>query len=994
MILYVPPCPQVNIRADKTEICTGETVTLYAATYNTNYVYYQWYLNNVAVPGEIYPTYKSNSFNNKDEIYCMITGSTCGPKMSNIITIIVNQKGVPTININYTNLTVPTTETRLICEGDLLLFQSTITSGGTAPIYQWFSKKDGDWAIIPGEIYSFMKYNPEYYAGFKEKIACYLGSNAWCVDPSGVTSNVIELDVTQKVPVSVSISVEPEGVICSGTEVTFTANGVNKGSAPSYQWYVNYTIVGETRSAYTYTPVNGDIVGIIMENTTDRCVKSNPAYSLIGVNIIDNETPNIDIESYPKSSSNTCYVNNGVNILFTVTNVEGVCGNETYRWLLTSGSSTWTVQWTTSKFYTLLSTNQDRSRVECWVYSDCSCLNSNPGKSNTIDIVITGSTLKSISIVSDKNEICSGSTVCFTGATIGFTGAATYQWKDGGSTIAGATDFPYWCTSALTTGIHYITCEATEGVTKTSNTIIITVNPLKVPYVEIEQTPGETVICTGTTIYFNISDAVYLGTNPSYQWKFRESSEVSWTNISPGGNYIYYYTNSINNGNQIQLFVSNINTPCAVEGLNCRRYRLSALGSDSTDFCYSDCSNVDHTITVEPGDSEVVCALKDTAISCGGDDYYTIEEIGFCTTTTTSVTSNTITVTGITSKVRPSVTITGSTDCVTLNQSITFTATTYNVGGSPTFKWYVLPDTTTPVQSGPSNIFSYTFTNPNILYGNILCYVIPSLTCVDPTIAYDTISLPLCPTQTWIGVDELYIEIYEEATQPVGHVDELCCITPIIDGSHITISSSNPGSLTTSPYIEQTSNSLGAAKKINIKQLKIDNEFLGSYTSYLFYMTGEGNIFSLHGAAKIRIIHNGNTIASFSTLGTTGQGPYMNWYEAIYIDVFNNGNWYASPVSTLYPSGRPQYQAPVWPRATKQHNNSIAVGEWIYLFDTSVGAHTGHHWEFVQKAYVEGEGEMWFTNIQNPKIKYLSSGDKTIHFWVNGLKTIIFITVT
>ena len=48
--------------------------------------------------------------------------------------------------------------------------------------------------------------------------------------------------------------------VCEGTLVTFTANAVNGGDQPVYQWYVNGDEAGENSPVYAYYPIHGDQV--------------------------------------------------------------------------------------------------------------------------------------------------------------------------------------------------------------------------------------------------------------------------------------------------------------------------------------------------------------------------------------------------------------------------------------------------------------------------------------------------------------------------------------------------------------------------------------------------------------------------------------------------------------------------------------------------------------------------------------------------------------
>jgi gliding motility-associated-like protein len=78
---------------------------------------------------------------------------------------------------------------------------------------------------------------------------------------------------------SVSISANPAGPVCSGTNVTFTASPVNSGSAPVYTWRLNGNITGINSSTYTsHTLTSTDIITCAMVSNAP-CVPTGPVNS-------------------------------------------------------------------------------------------------------------------------------------------------------------------------------------------------------------------------------------------------------------------------------------------------------------------------------------------------------------------------------------------------------------------------------------------------------------------------------------------------------------------------------------------------------------------------------------------------------------------------------------------------------------------------------------------------------------------------------------------
>jgi hypothetical protein len=79
-----------------------------------------------------------------------------------------------------------------------------------------------------------------------------------------VTVNVSSLTT------SVIIEASTPLTVCNGTSVTYKAIPTNGGSSPTYQWKVNGTNVGTNSQTYTYVPLNGDQVSVVL-TSSDLC---------------------------------------------------------------------------------------------------------------------------------------------------------------------------------------------------------------------------------------------------------------------------------------------------------------------------------------------------------------------------------------------------------------------------------------------------------------------------------------------------------------------------------------------------------------------------------------------------------------------------------------------------------------------------------------------------------------------------------------------------
>jgi uncharacterized protein (TIGR02145 family) len=83
--------------------------------------------------------------------------------------------------------------------------------------------------------------------------------------------------VNQFVPVSITVT-PSQFPACDNLPVTFTANALNGGTSPAYNWRVNGSLVSSAGNAYTYQPATGDVV-ICNVTSNALCVTNNPASS-------------------------------------------------------------------------------------------------------------------------------------------------------------------------------------------------------------------------------------------------------------------------------------------------------------------------------------------------------------------------------------------------------------------------------------------------------------------------------------------------------------------------------------------------------------------------------------------------------------------------------------------------------------------------------------------------------------------------------------------
>ena len=297
MILYRPDRPFIQIISDYYSFCEGTTVTCTAATWYTGIhpPHYQWYLNDVLQVGETNSTYVSDEFVDDDEVYCKLTGTLYGDIQSNTITFLVVAQVTPTIVINYSSRGI-VEEDFTFCVGDIILFDSICTYQGSSPSYQWQHVVKAGWVDLTGKTESSMTYAPVN----GEQIRCLMTSSLSCIVTPPAISNILTMVMNTVYPVSVSITADPLGSVCEGTEIEYTASGSNGGSSPTYAWTVNGGEQGETTAVFNYTPDDDDVIEV--EFTSNySCATENPAYAQKVAAVRTPCVVSIAIESTPQS---------------------------------------------------------------------------------------------------------------------------------------------------------------------------------------------------------------------------------------------------------------------------------------------------------------------------------------------------------------------------------------------------------------------------------------------------------------------------------------------------------------------------------------------------------------------------------------------------------------------------------------------------------------------------------------------------------------------
>ncbi len=274
----VTPSVAVAVTSGSNTTCSGQPVTFTAAPTNGGTTpAYQWKLNGSNV-GPNSSSYTSSSFTNGDIITCVLTSdnSCASPATatSNSITMTISTALVPTVSTTITIGSNPT------CSGQQVTFAASPTDGGTTPSFQW--KLNGVNVGSDSSGYT----NTAIANG--DVITCVLTSSSSCATPSTATSTATTMVVDSASPAAVNIT--GTTTVCAGAPITLTANPINGGPTPSYQWKLNGVFWGTGDATCTNpSPVTGDIITCIMTSSSS-C--ANPLIAISNlVTVTVNNTP-------------------------------------------------------------------------------------------------------------------------------------------------------------------------------------------------------------------------------------------------------------------------------------------------------------------------------------------------------------------------------------------------------------------------------------------------------------------------------------------------------------------------------------------------------------------------------------------------------------------------------------------------------------------------------------------------------------------------------
>lgn len=359
-------------------ICQGGEAVFTISAIGGQPLEYQWFKDGIEMGGEVSSQLMITSASQNDaaSYTCQVTSSTEETVLSEEAILIVDELAEVVLAI-----TASQTE---ICEGEEITLTAEVENGGLFPELQWFINGNAFGGNV--SIFNIDGLNDG------DTFSAMVVSAADCIIDPNASSNSVTISVESTLEASLSIAADVE-LPCEGQEVFLTAEPVNGGSAPSYQWLVNGTPVGSDSPSYNYTPQDGDEV-ICEMVSSKNCVVVNPVNS----NMLTFETQEVLALSVTLSASVDSTICVGDEVIFSV-ETEHAGDLPSYDWKVNGIS--------TGPNEAVFNTDEleDLDMVSCEVTSSLECIETNPILSNEITVSVDSC------LVSSKEQIAEKPTV-------------------------------------------------------------------------------------------------------------------------------------------------------------------------------------------------------------------------------------------------------------------------------------------------------------------------------------------------------------------------------------------------------------------------------------------------------------------------------------------------------------------------------------------------------------------------------------------------------
>jgi len=276
------PEPTIEIVADESSICEGETVTFTATAGNTgSSTVLSWYVNNI-IQAASGTTFEISTLSNGDEVKArIISVYPCGND-----TVFSNEVAITVTGILDAGISIAASSTA-ICIGEPVVFTATLTDEGSTNVIEWYVNNVLDGATGPSFTTTSLADGDKVKA---RVIATYACGNDTTI------SNIIAITVGGIPKPTISIASDVTS-ICPGDDVVFTSTVTNEGQSSIITWFVNSIAQVQTGATYTAAGLSdGDEIKAKIVSTYSCGIDSSESNAIaITVSLVQNPLVSISV---------------------------------------------------------------------------------------------------------------------------------------------------------------------------------------------------------------------------------------------------------------------------------------------------------------------------------------------------------------------------------------------------------------------------------------------------------------------------------------------------------------------------------------------------------------------------------------------------------------------------------------------------------------------------------------------------------------------------
>lgn len=269
-------------------VCGGDSVHYVAqSSYGGTAPQYQWYVN--GIPAGVNDSLFSIVPSNGDSVSVTLTSSLiCAltPSDDDYLIATVSPAVSPSVS-------VATSPSAFICQGDNVTFTASAINGGSTPTYSWTI--NGNPAGTNDSVFVSSTLNNN------DVIRIIVTSSLSCA-PVASDTDVVTVSVSGNVAPTLGI-VATAGGLCENDPVQFVASSTNGGGTPAYQWLVNGVSTGLTNDTILLTRLQtGDTVQAVMTSSLGCVSPANASSPLYITTLLPRVSPDISITINPADS--------------------------------------------------------------------------------------------------------------------------------------------------------------------------------------------------------------------------------------------------------------------------------------------------------------------------------------------------------------------------------------------------------------------------------------------------------------------------------------------------------------------------------------------------------------------------------------------------------------------------------------------------------------------------------------------------------------------